>query len=75
MKDVEKDEVPSVFYALAFIGETGFQQFQVPEARRKSLERGRITLREDGPDKGTLKELGQDGKYRSMSASLKAFTH
>lgn len=44
MKDVEKDEVPSVFFALVFTGKSGFQQFQVPEASRKSLENGRITL-------------------------------
>lgn len=44
MKDVEKDEVPSVFFALVFTGKSGFQQFQVPEASRKSLEKGRITL-------------------------------
>lgn len=44
MKDVEKDEVPSVFFALVFTGKTGCQQFQVPEASGKSLEKGRITL-------------------------------
>lgn len=75
MKDVEKDEVPSVFFALVFTGKTGVQQFQVPETRRKSLEKGRITLKEEGPDKGTFKHVGQDRTYRSMSASLKGFTH
>lgn len=58
MKDVEKDEVPSVSFDLVFTGKTGFQQFQVPEASGKSRERGRITLKEEGPDKRTLKQLG-----------------
>ncbi|RMC10386.1 hypothetical protein DUI87_13190 [Hirundo rustica rustica] len=76
MKDVEKDEVSSVVFALVFTGKTGLQQYQVPEASGKSLERERITLREEGPDKGTLKQLWKELEkpiHKSSTASSDKF--
>ena len=44
MKDVEKDEVYSAFFALIFTGKTGLQQFQVSKTSTKVWRKDDLPL-------------------------------